>query len=319
MKFFWLTVLMACCLATKAEVRFGEKTIVRAATVDEGRAILGKSDDFTRAMSSFDRSGRMKTTNEVSEADFLKFAETNVLEFKAEEISVLEKTLQALKPKIEPLKTPLPELMLIVKTTGNEDANGPYVRGNAIILPEGSFHDVQQEQMEHAISHEMFHFVTGNSPALREKLYALIGFHKCAELKFPPSLMRLTTADAPHNDHYIEVAANGGKFKGIPITTARPQKYDPKKPGDFYSYLRFKLLVIELEGDTPKYNPAKLMMTDTRGLKSFHDQVGDNTEYVLHPEEILAENFALLVKGEKDAKTPELLAKMRETLAAGAP
>jgi hypothetical protein len=49
-------------------------------------------------------------------------------------------------------------------------------------------------------------------------------------------------------------------------------------------------------------------------LKSYHDQIGYNTDYVLHPEEILASNFVLLINDAKDVKTPELLTKIRDTL-----
>jgi len=318
MKSILAILAVACAAVIHAEVRFGDKTRFRIATPDEGRAILSKSDDFTQAMSSFDRTARMKSDHEISEEDFLKFAGTNVLEFSAEEAARIEKTLESLKPAIEPLKPPFPETVLIVKTTGNEESNESYVRGNAIIVPKSKLAEGSVPSLEDIFEHELFHVISRNAPELREKLYGLIGFHKCAELKFPPSLMRLTTPDAPHNDHWIEVQANGGSFKGIPITTARPQKYDPKRPGDFFSYLRFKLMVVRLDGDTPKYDAAKLQLTDTRGLKSYHDQIGDNTQYAVHPEEILAENFRMLLKGGKGAHTPELLTKIREAFEANA-
>jgi hypothetical protein len=44
------------------------------------------------------------------------------------------------------------------------------------------------------------------------------------------------------------------------------------------------------------------------------EQVGRNTQYIIHPEEILADNFALLVLGESKIPTPEILQKMREVL-----
>ena len=44
------------------------------------------------------------------------------------------------------------------------------------------------------------------------------------------------------------------------------------------------------------------------------EQVGKNTDYIIHPEEILAENFALLVLNETKVASPEILQKMREVL-----
>ena len=39
-----------------------------------------------------------------------------------------------------------------------------------------------------------------------------------------------------------------------------------------------------------------------------------NTDYVINPEEILAENFAFLLTGKKDLKTPETVGRLREAL-----
>ena len=44
------------------------------------------------------------------------------------------------------------------------------------------------------------------------------------------------------------------------------------------------------------------------------EQVGNNTDYIIHPEEILADNFALLVLGEHNMPSPEIPQKMREIL-----
>ena len=50
-------------------------------------------------------------------------------------------------------------------------------------------------------------------------------------------------------------------------------------------------------------------------VSGFTEQVGRNTDYIIHPEEILADNFALLVLNEHDVASPEILQKMREALA----
>jgi hypothetical protein len=44
------------------------------------------------------------------------------------------------------------------------------------------------------------------------------------------------------------------------------------------------------------------------------EQIGRNTEYVIHPEEVLADNFALLVLKKANVPSPEILQKMREVL-----
>ena len=49
-------------------------------------------------------------------------------------------------------------------------------------------------------------------------------------------------------------------------------------------------------------------------VSGFMEQVGGNTDYIIHPEEILADNFALLVLNEHNVASPEILQKMREVL-----
>jgi len=43
--------------------------------------------------------------------------------------------------------------------------------------------------------------------------------------------------------------------------------------------------------------------------------VGRNTGYIIHPDEILADNFVLLVNQSKNVRSPEILEKMRAVLA----
>ena len=52
-------------------------------------------------------------------------------------------------------------------------------------------------------------------------------------------------------------------------------------------------------------------------LSGFFEQVGRNTEYIIHPEEILAENFALLILGKQNLPSPEIVEKMRRVLENG--
>ncbi len=50
-------------------------------------------------------------------------------------------------------------------------------------------------------------------------------------------------------------------------------------------------------------------------ISGFYEQVGRNTGYIIHPEEILADNFALLVLAQKNVRSPQILDDMRTILA----
>jgi hypothetical protein len=54
-------------------------------------------------------------------------------------------------------------------------------------------------------------------------------------------------------------------------------------------------------------------------MDGLFEQIGRNTQYLWHPEEILADNFAILVLGELSAKplsppSPEVLERLRPIL-----
>ena len=44
-------------------------------------------------------------------------------------------------------------------------------------------------------------------------------------------------------------------------------------------------------------------------------QIGRNTRYIIHPEEILADNFVLLVRGERKVRTPRIIDDLQRVLA----
>jgi hypothetical protein len=48
--------------------------------------------------------------------------------------------------------------------------------------------------------------------------------------------------------------------------------------------------------------------------KSFVEQIGQNTKYTIHPDEILADNFVHLVLQTEKLDSPQIVEKMRERL-----
>jgi len=45
----------------------------------------------------------------------------------------------------------------------------------------------------------------------------------------------------------------------------------------------------------------------------FYEQIGHNTKYIWHPEEILADNFVQLVMGSEELPSPFVVQRMAET------
>ena len=56
------------------------------------------------------------------------------------------------------------------------------------------------------------------------------------------------------------------------------------------------------------------MVIDPKKEPAFFEKVGKNTNYIIHPDEILADNFVHLVIGTKNLSTPRIIDEMRAAL-----
>ena len=147
---------------------------------------------------------------------------------------------------------------------------------------------------------------------MREALYQAIGFTACAEVQLEASLQprKITNPDAPRNDHSIRLRVGGKEVAAVPILFSATEKYDTHRGGEFFSYLQFQFLI--LENGSGSLSAGEVVPPSR--VSGFFEQVGRNTDYVIHPEEILAENFAMLVLNEQEVASPAILQRIREIL-----
>jgi hypothetical protein len=314
-----IMILLLFPRLSQAEMQFGAKTVVGFASANQGKEILMTRDDFIERLSPFDRAARMKTDKNVSERDFLNFIGNHVLLWDEAEKQKVANAFQGIQPRIEALSLPFPERIYMVKTTGNEEGGAAYTRGNAIILPKA--HLVSDTTaIQRLICHELLHILSRANPDLRERLYGAIGFTKCNEVEFPLTLRsrKITNPDAPRNDYCIRLRVGSKESWAIPILFSNTEKYDISRGGEFFEYLNFQFLLVERSGDPPIARPLfdgpKPRLVAIQQVSGFIEQVGRNTSYVIHPEEILADNFALLVLGERNAPSPDVLERIKMVL-----
>ncbi|MFT5467840.1 MAG: hypothetical protein ACI8UO_002947 [Verrucomicrobiales bacterium] len=289
------------------------------ASADEGRAILTKQDEFVDRMSPFDRAARLKTDQEVSVEAYLKFVGQHVLEWDEAEKTAMKSIIESVQPALDALALPIPEEIVLIKTTGEEEGGAAYTRSNAIVFSVGRL-DQPLAGLTKLFCHELFHVISRANPELRELLYAAIGFMKCDEVEFPENLAsrKLTNPDAPLNDHWIRLELGGKEVFGIPILYSSVDKYDSAKGGEFFDYLQLQMLLIEREPDSDAVKPAYIdglpRLASMARVSGFYEQVGRNTGYIIHPEEILADNFALIVLEAEELKSPEILERIKKVL-----
>ena len=66
----------------------------------------------------------------------------------------------------------------------------------------------------------------------------------------------------------------------------------------------------------PLLNEGGPVLIDPSSSKSFAEQIGANTKYIIHPDEILADNFVHLVMRTENLPTPKIVEQMGERLKA---
>ena len=173
------------------------------------------------------------------------------------------------------------------------------------------------DEIEQMLLHELFHILSRHAPDVRQDLYALIGFFACGPLEYPPELgfRKLTNPDTPVLAHCINVQSEFGVYPMIPVTFAK-QPFSIAAGTNPFDYVELQLLGVEdnASGSLPLYLQGELWFTDPMQSQSFLQQVGFNTQYIVHPDEILADNFVFAVRGDP-VQTPGLPAAIRARFA----
>ena len=311
---------LACLGATVALALSGPAPApgIRFASVQEGQEILRTRDGFIRRLSPFDRAARLKTDREVSEPEFLNFVSSKVIAWSGADRERVEQAIERVRPALGEFPVSWPESVYFVHTTGEEEGGAAYTRGKAIILPRTRL-DQSPEKLARLVAHEMFHVLSRHDRDLRDRLYRVIGFEPCAEVELPDPFARrrITNPDAPVNAHRIRVHYEGRPFWAVPVLYSRSDRYDPLQGGSFFKYLQFRLLLEDV-GAGPEIAAAPAdsapRLVEVKEVSGFFEQIGRNSSYIIHPEEILAVNFALIVMGETELPSPEVAEGIRSVL-----
>jgi hypothetical protein len=275
------------------EIRFADST--------EGAERLRQIDEYTERLSKFDLSSKMQVTHDVSIQEFLEYVGDQALDWNDEQREKVTHDVQKLinrKPFLyEEWMTkpdryflshlPLPDVVTFVLTTGEEESHAAYTRGDAIFLPLAF---MNHYHLDGTIAHELFHIATRFDQDWKTRMYAAIGFFPCQEPVFPDHFrdLMITNPDAPVLDYCIRIKYQGEIRQAIPVIFST----DKYQGGSFFDYLSLKLCLI----DEQVQFENGIELIDISECKGFFEQVGLNTKYIIHPEEILADNIGEMIR-----------------------
>ena len=305
--------------AVGGEIRLGSQSTVTFASLPRAEQILTNRDEFLRALSPFDRWARMKSDRAPSEEAFVQFVRTNALAWDPQETNRFASLFRSLADKLKRWDLPLPATIELVKTSGQEEGHAAYTRQNAIILSKREIASASTD----LLAHELFHVLSRHDAQLRKDLYGVIGFHSVNEVELPSTLkeVKITNPDGVHHNFMIEVRDRAESVPVVPILYSSSPRYNPARGGEFFDYLVFKLLGLEkaADGYRPRLIAGGPQLLDPAEVSGFFEQIGRNTQYIIHPDEILADNFVLLVNGRTNLASPRIVLEMDRILTAHRP
>lgn len=301
--------------AQPTEVPFHSATKVRFASTEEAAALLGSADVWIRTLSPFDRSVRKQVSDDPGQDAFVEFTAEQAQAWTAEQIETLSAVVESAARRIDRLnlQLSLPPTVLLVRTSGREESHAAYTREHAIILPDKVLNSPADE-LEELFLHELFHVMSRHEPSIRQTLYGIIGYYACPDVPFPEELLplRVTNPDAFHHDFCIDVEAAGTARTVMPVLYAK----GPYTEGGLFDWVVFRLMAVEmLEGQwRPVQDEDGLRLFEPREVSAFFDKIGRNTDYIIHPEETLADNFAFAIIERDDLPNPDISARVLDTL-----
>jgi hypothetical protein len=292
---------------------------VRFASAAQARELLGRSDAFTRAQGDLDRQLRRAPAQADDEPSFLAYAADQALAWDDAERDALAPILAEVGRALEGLSLALPPRIWLVKTSGAEEFTLPYTRGAAIIVPRP---EVELGKVTFfLLAHELLHVATRHRPALRDRLYPLFGFERVEAVAYPPELAptRVTNPDAFGLDHAIAVtvAADGREARVVPIIQCRQPPSEAVTAQNLLQLLSIELIELDATGAIARAADGRALVHAVEAT-DFTKRASINTDYAIHPEEVLADNFALLLTRragkERPAPRPEILSAIEAAL-----
>ena len=278
------------------------------ADLHRARKALAHKDRWAAQLSDFDIGARQKTAEPSDLKTFLDFAAAAGRAWTAEEKNSWQALVNRLSVAMKGLNLHLPNIDL-VKTSGEEELGAAgYTRRNAIMLSESiiSLPVTDFRRAYFLLAHEVFHVLSRADSRRRDDLYAILGFTTVDRFDYPAELeaRRLSNPDAFEYRHTLTVQSASGTVDVMPVIQSLLPLEEAIQLPNFFDALDIVLLSVDAgtggalrdgNGDLIKYNFGN---TDWVPLML------RNSSFIIHPEEILADNFAALMEWRSDGVLP---------------
>jgi len=270
------------------------------ATKAEGQQLIVANTDYYNSLTQMDLDWRMRKKGATKE-ELIDFAKSCVQEFTDKEKQKIAAAIAYIEKRLHDMGANLPfpkDDIVFVKTNMKEEGDaGAYTHKTEIYIGANVVRCNEREDgmmrlgglITRLVAHELFHCLTRNSPEFRRDIYKLIGFTVMdKDIVFGPAIQQkiLNNPDVEHIDNYAEFTIKGKKRK-CELTVLYTHSWEEAvaeegEGATFFDYNQSVLVPID--------KPNKYYSIEK--ASDFWDVIGHNTEYVLAPEETLADNFS---------------------------
>lgn len=311
---YWRIVLLLCVVvpsfADAATLRqpLASGRVVAFLEGEEAKSAITEDthDPFFRRLTVLDRELRLaeplrEVTLQQQDAMIRKLFRDAVTAWPAAQRQQVLQVCQELETRMDRIcPTFAPREWRFVRTDGTEEAHAAYTRHDTIILPAAKLGDHDAAELARLIAHETAHVFSRLHPQPRAQLYARLGFQEAAPMELGEWLEkhRITNPDGQSFEYVLRVEhPQYGPTDATLVTYSPFAEFSPQQGRSLFRYLRSGLALVEKSdtGYRVRLDPQGVaVIAETGEVRGFFEQIGRNTEYVIHPDEILAENLALL-------------------------
>ncbi|MEZ4940248.1 MAG: hypothetical protein R3D58_05240 [Saprospiraceae bacterium] len=211
-----------------------------------------------------------------------------------------------------------PDTLILIKTKGKHYGRSVYyTRENTIVIPADALAPSNTANLESTIYHELFHVYSRLNPEKRRRLYKLIGFEGIGlqNLQMPEGLAARVLYNPDGVDFAQRISLtldDGSSIDAIPVLYSGHLGYKPGR-STFFAYVAFDLYQIQQTAagkwQVITKDDGFSSTLNLRELPDFFRQIKDNTGYIIHPDEVLADNFTFLMR---EKNKPDANAKFSE-------
>lgn len=268
---------------------------------------------------------------------YISFIQNEVLNFTEEEVQKVESCFADIDKMLTALNIKMnPKNICLIKTSGKEEGTKGYTRNNCIIVTNKKFEEANEKgifELKQFLTHELFHVFSRYNPKIRFQLYRLIGFENNERINISSDQneIRVTNPDAANFRFSIDWKdENGNVISYVPFVFSKLKAFDPALNLGMFGYIETGYCPLDKDNliDTTKLikvlsirGQYEIAITKKQREETpdnyehpLYEVISKNSGYIMHPEEISADNFSLLLLSAENPKLLEGITPLGKSL-----